>query len=86
MRTDNIYEDILKELRRQDLKWGEQNHSPIEWLVILGEEFGEVCKEALDNKVKYESSGSGLENYREEVVQVAAVAIQMLRCLDRHAK
>ena len=44
----DILAEIREERRRQDVKWGEQNHSPIEWCAILTEEVGEVSKEALE--------------------------------------
>jgi NTP pyrophosphatase (non-canonical NTP hydrolase) len=44
----DILAEIREERRRQDAKWGEQNHSPIEWCAILTEEVGEVSKEALE--------------------------------------
>ncbi|WP_375270004.1 hypothetical protein [Enterococcus sp. DIV0212c] len=37
---------MINERKRQDKKWGEQNHSLLLWLSIIGEEFGEMCKEA----------------------------------------
>lgn len=35
---DEIYEQIKNERKRQDAKWGEQNHNVFVWLSILGEE------------------------------------------------
>ncbi len=70
--------DIMGEIRRerikQDSKWGVQNHSQLTWNAILGEEFGEVSKAILEKDVI---------NYREELIQVAAVAIAAIECLDR---
>lgn len=37
--------DVLAERHRQDSKWGVQNCPATEWMSILGEEFGELCKE-----------------------------------------
>lgn len=74
--------EILKERARQDEKWGEQNHSPIEWCVILGEEVGEVNKAALEKHFSYE--GATLESYREELIQTAAVALAALESLERN--
>lgn len=71
----SILEEVAKERKRQDRLWGEQNHTPREWIGILGEEFGEVCKEI--NEVGAETS------YRIELIQVAAVAVAMIECLDR---
>ncbi len=81
-----IYNEIQAERKRQDEKWVEQNHTPIEWVGILTEEVGEVSKEAVDfhfgnNPYIREQN---LKNYREELIQVAAVAVQMIECLDRN--
>ena len=41
--------EVLDERRAQEAKWGERNNVPIaEWLVILGEEYGEACQAALE--------------------------------------
>jgi hypothetical protein len=85
-----IFKEIKKERYRQNELWGEQNHSSIEWLGILGEEYGEVCKAATDMHFKkiYKDVDcpDELQEYREELVQVAAVAVQMIECLDRNGK
>lgn len=77
-------EDVLNEIRqertKQDVKWGEQNHAPADWLIILGEEVGEVNKAALEAKF----GSSTLREYREELVQVAAVTVAMIECFDRN--
>lgn len=69
-----VFIEIRKERNRQDRKWGEQNHHPVKWLAILGEEEGEACKAVLENS---------LLEYRAELVQVAAVAVAAIECLDR---
>lgn len=76
-----ILGEILKEREAQDVKWGEQNHKPIEWVAILTEEVGEVSAEALE--LHFDHAGNSLERYRAELVQVAAVALAMLECLER---
>lgn len=82
---DSIFEEIKKERLAQDAKWGEQNHKPIEWVAILTEEVGEVSKEALESHFKqYYRDVNQLANYRKELIQVAAVAISMIQCLDRN--
>lgn len=64
-------------------KWGEQDHTWSEWATILGEEYGELCEAinetVLNNATKPELGGS--ENMVNEVVDVAAVALQILECL-----
>lgn len=74
MISPRVKADLEMERMRQDAKWGEQNHHPDHWRVILGEELGEMDKENL------ERNG---DRYREELVQVAAVAVAMLESYDR---
>ena len=76
---------VNQERDRQDELWGEQNHHPVEWLSILGEEFGSACKAA--NQVYWKWIQNGIaqnyEEYEKEVTQVAAVAVAMLESLHR---
>lgn len=64
-----IFDQIVKERNRQDQKFGIQNHSLERWITILTEETGEVARSVLDNKP---------EELKEELIQVAAVAIAIL--------
>ncbi len=76
MRNRNyIISEIVDERERQDEKWGEQNHVPLKWLAILGEEVGEANKAVLDGDV---------DNLREELVQIAATAVAFLQSLERN--
>lgn len=63
----------MKELSRIS-NGGEQNHHPYKWLSILGEEVGECHKAILEGS---------LLNYRDELIQVAAVAVAMIESLKR---
>lgn len=84
---DNIFKQISAERDRQDAKFGEQNHLPVEWMPILMEEVGEVAKEALENHFNgIYRDPAALHNYRMELIQVAAVAVNMVECFDRQAK
>ncbi|WP_025184035.1 MazG-like family protein [Leptospira kirschneri] len=79
---EKILSEINQERDRQDSRWGEQNHRPIEWIPILGEEVGEVNKAALES---YFSGGiKDYSEYRKELIQVAAVAIAMIESYDRN--
>lgn len=75
--------EVEQERLKQNKKWGEQNHHPAEWLMILGEEVGEANKAALETNFKYPEN-DGWKSYREELVQVAAVAIAMIESVDRN--
>ena len=75
-------QDVLAERERQDAKWGEQNHDPFTWGAILTEEVGEWQKEALGLRFG-PSPSDGAARLREEAVQVAAVALAIVECIDR---
>jgi len=77
---------VLAERQRQDAKWGQQNHDPVYWLGILGEEFGELCQainETVFDNGPEERKKGGYTNMRAEAVQVAAVAVAFVEMLDR---
>lgn len=74
MDDHNIIREIRQERIRQYEKWGEQNHSPHIWMNILVEEVGEASKAV--------NEGSAFR-YRDELIQVAAVAISAIDSLDR---
>lgn len=79
-----IINQINDERDKQDLKWGVQNHLPERWVGILGEEYGEFCQ-AVNETIFYNGSDKGgHENIRIEAIQIAAVAIAFLECLDRN--
>lgn len=78
---------VLTERTRQDAKWGEQNHEPMYWAGILGEEYGELCQainETVFNNGPEEQKKGGYANMRAEAVQVAAVAVAFVEMLDRN--
>lgn len=92
-----VYQQIKAERDRQDQQWGEQNHlngtgndyqketayqarracqqafeeGKGDWRHILSEEFCEALAESDDQKL------------REELIQIAAVAVAWIECLDR---
>jgi hypothetical protein len=74
-----VYSDIMTERQRQDDKWGEQNHSAMEWLSILMEEIGEAAEGA--NEAHWH--GGDYASYREEMVHSAAVIVAAIEDLDR---
>lgn len=71
--------DVLAERVRQNKRWGEQNHDPFTYLAILVEEVGELAQAALHSRF----GGPAAAGLREEAVQVAAVALAIVECLDR---
>ena len=75
MKKEDIVELIISERKKQDLKWGEQNHNIYKWLAILGEEVGEVNKAVLEDKY---------DEVLDELVQIAAVSVAMIESLERN--
>ncbi len=78
-----ILKEVLNERIYQDKKWGEQNRPPEDWLMILGEEVGECNQAALEVKFGY-NTGKTYNHLREELIQVAAVAVSFVESLDRN--
>lgn len=77
---DSIYADITAERESQDAKWGNQVHSMPIWSAILTEECGEVAQAAL--QVHWPEGDDPLKHLREELVQVAAVAVHIIEKID----
>lgn len=74
-----------RERRRQDAKWGVQDHSPYTWAVILMEEVGE-CAEAMlaaSFAKDQHAAEKHLARLEAELTQVAAVALAAQECLVR---
>jgi NTP pyrophosphatase (non-canonical NTP hydrolase) len=69
------FKAIIEERRRQDAKWGEQNHTDLRWLPILVEEVGELAK-AINEGIM---TGG-------ELTQVAAVTLAWMECHERSRK
>lgn len=81
--TDNvrIYADITAERASQDAKWGNQVHSMPVWSAILTEECGEVAEAALVTAFRGDTA-EHLAHLREELIQVAAVAVHIIEKID----
>lgn len=80
-RFEKIGQDIAAEILRQDQKFGADNSAhPLVWQSILLEEIGEVAQEINDADFSPEELSG---NYRTELIQVAAVAIQAVLNYDR---
>ena len=85
---DTVLEQIADERQRQHDKWGEQNHQEPVWATILGEEYGEACHASLDYYLEASERGSVtgrlIGSLRSELIQVAAVAVAWIECIDRN--
>ena len=69
---------INEERQAQDDKWGTSQHDDSTWLAILVEEVGEASKEVLCG-----GSRNRAAELRDELIQVAAVAIAWLEQIDQ---
>ena len=78
--------DVLEEKKAQEVRWGKQNHEPPIWLMILGEEVGEANKAVLESSGNGAIQCNGFIKYRDEMVQVAAVALSAVESFDRVRK
>ena len=84
--TDLVLDEVYDERIKQDSRWGEQNHHPFRWLAILTEEVGEVAMAANDADAEKDPARAKeiWDEYRQELVQVAAVAAAMIESFDRN--
>lgn len=78
--TDAMH-SVVFERMRQDKKWGEQNHNPERYLLVIAEEFGEVAKSILHTL--YGGTEAGIERIRKELVEVSASALAAVESIDR---
>lgn len=69
----NVLIDVDDERTRQDALWGKQRHSLGDWLMILGEEYGEVCQAM--QKTKSWGKETDSNDLYTELIQLAAVAV-----------
>ena len=72
-----ILNSVFDEINRQDNKFGKNRDlHPLKWQSILLQEVGEVAKEVFQ-------ADSLQDSYRDELIQVAAVAMQAVLNFDR---
>ena len=93
-----VIQRVLNERKRQNEKWGIQDHNTVEWIAIITEEIGEASQEAVDfhfrNPVKgtpisipsLATQSVRLQNLKTELIQTAAVAIQAVESIERQER
>lgn len=81
--TIDVLSEIAAERAAQDEKWGQQNHDAGTWLAILSEEVGEFSKAILEKRFPGSQGKINEAEIREELKQVAAVAVSMIEAFDR---
>lgn len=74
-----VLQNVLEERKRQDSIWGQQNHEDSWWFTIIVEEIGEVAQAILHDKFGGKAAGT----VYKELVQVVAVGIAWLECINR---
>jgi NTP pyrophosphatase (non-canonical NTP hydrolase) len=73
-----VTRDVANERKRQDDKWGVQDHEHATWLTILTEEVGELAQCILHRKF----GGHHADKLYEELTQVAAVAVAWMEAAN----
>lgn len=76
-----IIDDVIAERKRQDEKWGEQNHFAERWATIIGEEYGEMCKAI--NEFSFNPTPETEQDIYTEAIQTMASCMAMLECMER---
>lgn len=76
-----IIADVLAERKRQDEKWGEQDHRADTWVSIIGEEYGEMCKAV--NEFGFDPKEETISDIYTEAIQTMASCMAMLECIER---
>ena len=69
MNRQDVLTLVVAERVRQAEKWGEPDHTPLEWLALMQEELGEAAKAWF---------GSDRTAFTTETVQLAALAVACL--------
>lgn len=78
---EKIIGEVLRERQRQDTKWGEQNHTAPVWGMIIGEEYGEMCKAI--NEFGFNPTRKTEDDIYKEAIQTMASCMAMLECIER---
>lgn len=82
--TVDVCAEVMVEQTRQDTKFGwKRNMDKYNWMCVLGEEIGEVCEaghEIVESRVEFRE---GMTKLVKELVQVAAVAVNMAEHISR---
>ena len=77
----SVLAEIIAERERQIAKWGEgQSLTPMEYLSIIGEEYGEVCRAVHDAYFAAQyphinATPGDYSQYKTELIQLATVCV-----------
>lgn len=78
----NISDEVLRELERATAKFPTWPTDPLHALAVLGEEYGELVKAAL--QLTYEPHKATAADVRSEAIQTAAMALRFAMSLERY--
>ncbi len=79
--AEDLLIEVTHERDQQDAKWGRRDHHPLKWLSIMSEEIDGAARGIIE--CTHESVDKWA-NYRNELLQVAAVAIAAIENHDRN--
>jgi NTP pyrophosphatase (non-canonical NTP hydrolase) len=79
--SDNL-NAVFAEVERAMRKFPTWPTDPLHALAVLGEEFGELTKEAL--QLVYEPHKTSMDEVRKEAIQTAAMALRFVASLERY--
>lgn len=80
---DPVLAEVLAELNRAMTRYPTWPTDPLHALAVFGEEYGELNKAML--QLVYEPHKTSPAEVRSEAVQTAAMALRLVRSLDRYA-
>lgn len=84
--TTTVLELVERERAHQRQTWGKQDHDPLFWLSLIAEELGEANRAIQENLRDGLDKDTALDNYINELSQVAALAVAAIeRELRREA-
>ena len=79
---DDNLDAVFAEVDRAMRKFPTWPTDPLHAIAVLGEEFGELTKEAL--QLVYEPHKTSMDEVRKEAIQTAAMALRFVASLDRY--
>lgn len=77
--AQSALQSVREELDAQVREWGITNHPPEIWLALLAKQMGHMADDILDHRIHRALIGT----YRQELVELTAVAMAALECFDR---
>jgi len=76
-----LIDRVLDEINRAEARFPGWPEDPLHALAILGEEFGELNKSVMQRVYEPHKDGASMEDFLDEGIQVAAMAVRFLENL-----